>query len=284
MTDTLTNVQFWKMDGSGNDFVILDYRGRAAPVLTEAQLTTLARRDNAVTQGCDQIIVVLDDSTAEGAMVIYNADGSRVDACGNASRCVGWLLAEAAGKLAVRISNAAGMLHAQVRDAELQMMTVDMGAPRLQWQQIPLAQDMDTLALPIIEDGGRLSNPTATSMGNPHMTFFVEQCATVDFINDQLGHRLEHHPLFPERVNVGVAQVITPQEIHLRVYERGVGETLACGTGACAAVVAGVRRNLLEGEVLVHTRGGSLTIHWQREGAGHVMMTGPVRLQFRGTL
>lgn len=202
-------------------------------------------------------------------MRIYNADGGEVESCGNASRAVALLL----GKPAL-IATAGGAIHVTPSDAGV---SVDMGEPRFDWQAIPLAFAMDTLAMPAAWDS--LSNPAAINVGNPHAVFFVEDVDTVPLAD--IGPRIETDPLFPQRVNVNVAAVESRSRIRLRVWERGAGLTLACGTGACATAVAAMRRGLVEREVLVVLPGGELTIVWGEHG--RITMTGPAKESFRGT-
>jgi len=277
---------FIKMDGTQNDFVIIDTRGQEiAPDLSDANLQLLASRDNNITKGCDQI-AVLETSVNDGAdvfMRIFNADGGQVDACGNVTRCVAWLEARRLNKNHIDIETNSGLLGCKV-DIEAQNVSVNMGHPRLEWQEIPLASSCDTLSLNVGQ--GMLQNPAAVNMGNPHAVFFVPDVNVIDFDHNNLGHNLEHNALFPQRVNVGVVQLLSNLSIWLRVYERGAGETLACGTGACAAVVAGVRRGMLQGnkDVSVQLKGGELTIRWNVDGDNNVHMAGAVNLQFNGVV
>jgi diaminopimelate epimerase len=215
-------------------------------------------------------------------MRIWNADGGEVEACGNAARCVGWLLMQATGRDAASIETEAGLLSA-TRGPEGQV-TVDMGEPGLDWTQIPLAEEMDTRNIelqvgPI--DAPILHTPGCVNMGNPHVVFFVLDVASAPV--REVGPMIENHMLFPERTNVGFAQIVSRERIRLRVWERGVGETKACSTGACAALVAASRRKLTGRKAVVELTGGELTIDW-REDDGHVLMTGPVAVEFTGTL
>ncbi len=265
--------KFIKMDGLGNDFVIIDNR-KSRLELSEEQVVELASRDNPQTGGCDQLIIIENSDKADCFMRIFNADGGQVDACGNASRCIGWLVGQELDKDNITIETLAGVLQAEIAGERL--VAVNMGKARLDWQEIPLAQEMDTLHLPV-EEGG-LRDPVGVSMGNPHAVFFVDDTDAVDL--SVAGVKIEHHPLFPERVNVGVAQVMPPDAsgnavIKLRVFERGAGETLACGTGACAATVAAIRRKLINGrKATVILKGGELQIEWLENG--DVIMTGEV--------
>ncbi|HUE19763.1 MAG TPA: diaminopimelate epimerase, partial [Stellaceae bacterium] len=233
----MRGIPFLKLHGLGNDFVVLD--GRETPIALDArQAAAIAARHTGI--GCDQLIVIEKpcDKAAAAFLRIRNADGGEVAACGNAARCIGDLLMREAGSDRVMLETVAGLVEA--RAAGKNRVAVDMGKPRLTWREIPLARDCDTLHLPLAL--GPLKDPVATSMGNPHATFFVADIAAVDIAT--LGPRLEHDPLFPERANIGVAQILSPDTIRLRVWERGAGLTPACGTGACAALVAAQRRGL----------------------------------------
>jgi diaminopimelate epimerase len=217
-------------------------------------------------------------------MRIWNADGGEVGACGNATRCVAWLLMEAAGRDDVVIETEAGLLSAVRADGD-RRVSVDMGPPELRWDRIPLAEEMDPKGIelqvgPI--DAPHLHTPGAVNMGNPHVVFFVDKEPT-DALVKGSGSLIEHHPMFPQGVNVGFAFVKAPDRIRLRVWERGAGMTLACGTGACAALVACARRGLTGRSATIEMDGGELHIEW-RESDGHVIMTGPVALEFTGRL
>ena len=259
-------VPFVKMHGLGNDFVVLDGRSRTLPGMTSGLAAALADRHTGI--GCDQLIVLEPSTSADFRMRIWNADGGEVEACGNASRAVGLLHGEAA-----TIETAGGVLRVS---PDANGVSVDMGAPRFEWDAIPLAYAMDTQTLPVAWD--ELTEPSAVNVGNPHVVFFVPDCGAVEL--DRLGPEIEHDPLFPERVNVNVATVTDRNSIRLRVWERGVGETRACGTGACATAVAGIRQKLVERSVKVTLRGGSLAIEWRNDGA--IVMTGPASESFRG--
>ena len=256
---------FTKMHGAGNDFVVLD--ARAAPIqLAPAQAAALADRRRGI--GCDQLILVEPAPGAAAFMRILNSDGSEAGACGNATRCVASLLFD--GRDAITIRTSAGDLAAErLADGRVR---VDMGPARLGWQDVPLAHEADTLHLPVKGD------PAACSMGNPHATFFTRD---VDLV-ERLGPALERDPLFPERANIGFAQILAPDRIRLRVWERGAGMTLACGSGACATLVNAHRRGLAGREAAVEMDGGTLGILWREDG--HVLMTGPVATSFRGVV
>ena len=269
-------VPFVKMHGCGNDFVVLDER--AAPLgLTARRAAAIADRREGV--GCDQFIVIERPpagSTADAFMRIRNPDGGEAGACGNATRCVVRLLHAESGQDDLTIQTIAGVLPATVAaDGEI---TVDMGPPRLGWRDVPLARAMDTLHLDLAS--GPLRDPAALSMGNPHATFFVPYVAAIPI--EALGPGLEHADIFPERANIGVAQVLAPDRIRLRVWERGAGLTRACGSGACAALVNAVRRGLTGRRATVVVDGGALTIEWRDDG--HVLMGGPTAIAFRGEL
>ncbi len=271
----MSGLSFIKMHGLGNDFVIID--GRQAPVaITADDARAIADRRTGV--GCDQLIVI-ERAKANGAgafMRIRNADGGVTAACGNAARCVAALLMEESGEDRAAIETEAGVLTAQRREDGVML---DFGPARFEWRDSPLSEAADTLHLPL--QWGPLRDPAACSMGNPHATFFVDDAEAVDL--EALGPALEHHEMFPERANIGIAQVIGPGEIRLRVWERGAGVTRACGTGASAAVVSGHRRGLIGREVRTILDGGSLMIEWHQSD-GHVLMTGPVAVSFTATL
>lgn len=271
MLPIMTSIPFIKMHGAGNDFVIID--GRIHPIALENH-TVIALADRHKGVGCDQLVVIEASSSADCFMRIYNADGSRSATCGNATRCVADILFATNNAKQVTIDTLAGILTAE--KATGNHITVNMGKARLNWQEIPLAEAQDTLLLPIAS--GPLSQPVAVSMGNPHAVFFVEDTAAIAL--ETHGPLLEHHPLFPERANIGVAQIISRTEMRLRVWERGAGETLACGSGACAAAVAACRRGLTDNKVAVHLPGGSLLIEWL--ASGEVLMTGEAVTSFRG--
>ena len=264
------------MHGCGNDFVVFDERPRALG-FTPARAAALADRRTGI--GCDQFITIEPPPPGSGAdafMRIRNPDGSEAGACGNATRCVVWLLAAETGRAAQVIRTVSGDLPSEVMaDGRVQ---VDMGPARLDWQDIPLARPMDTLHLDL--HAGPVDDPAAASMGNPHATFFVRDLASLPVA--QLGPALEHHALFPERANIGFAQVLAPDRIRLRVWERGAGLTLACGSGACAALVNAHRRGLTGRRATVVVDGGELEIAWREDG--HVLMTGPVATAFTGAV
>ena len=260
-------VSFIKMHGLGNDFVVLDGRAQALPAVDAGLARALADRHTGI--GCDQLIVIDRSASADFRMRIFNQDGGEVAACGNATRAVGLLHGGPA-----RIETLAGILTSTpVADG----IAVEMGEPRCDWQAIPLAYALDTLALPVGWE--ELEGPTAVNVGNPHAVFFVPDCDAVEL--DRLGPLIEHDPLFPERVNVNVATVMSRAAIRLRVWERGAGLTRACGTGACATAVAAMRRGLVDRRVTVTLPGGDLGITWRDDGV--IVMTGPATESFRGS-
>jgi len=268
-------IPFIKMHGLGNDFVVLDARQEPLK-LAEKAARAIADRHTGV--GCDQLIVIepARNEAAQIFMRILNADGGEVDACGNATRCIADLVMRELGGDQVTIETGAGLLEARL--AGKNRVSVDMGPARLAWNEIPLARECDTLHVPLAL--GPLSDPVATSMGNPHVTFFVPDVEAIDLA--ALGPQLEHHAIFPERANIGVAQILSPTRLRLRVWERGAGITPACGTGACAALVAAARRGLTGRKAEIIADGGPLEIEWREDG--HVVMTGPVAISFTGTL
>jgi diaminopimelate epimerase len=255
------------MHGLGNDFAVFDARnGDFTP--GNAQIRAFGHRKTGL--GFDQMVILRPGNVME----IYNADGSEVSACGNATRCVAALLMDETKKDGVVLKTKAGEL-ACWRAGE--KIGVDMGPARLAWNEIPLSHEMDTLSLPVAV--GLLKNPVGVGMGNPHAVFFVDDIAGAAL--EEWGPKIEHHALFPERVNVEAAQVLSRNKIRMRVWERGTGVTMACGTGACATAVAAVRRGLTERKVSVVLDGGALDIEW-RESDGHVLMVGPVATAYRG--
>ncbi|AQS92194.1 diaminopimelate epimerase [Gluconobacter albidus] len=257
------SLSFTKMHGLGNDFVVIDAR-QNDPALDTATIRHLCDRRFGI--GCDQL-VLLTLPTLTGADVhvrFFNPDGSEAGACGNASRCVVKFVGGAP-----TLQTAAGLLPT-ARDGDL--VTVDMGLPHLDWQDVPLSQACDTLHLPLPTP----LDAAACSMGNPHATIFGDASRA-----EALGAGLEQNALFPERANIGFAQMLSPTHMRLRVWERGAGLTLACGSGACAAVVNAVRRGLTERTCTVTMDGGDLHITWRADG--HVLMTGPAVTVFHGT-
>lgn len=276
----MVGLPFRKMNGLGNDFVVLDAREGA---LTLGPDDVRAIADRAEGIGCDQLIVLEPSAKADVFMRIFNADGGEVGACGNAARCVAALAAAERGRETVSIETEAGVLGATVEDDG--SVTIDMGAPRFAWDEIPLAEPFhDTRRIelqigPI--DAPVLHSPSVVNVGNPHCLFFVDDVEAYDLA--RFGPMLEHHPLFPERANISLVQVLSPDAIKLRTWERGAGLTRACGTAACAAAVAAARRELTGRKVKVTLPGGELVIEW-RESDGHILMTGPYALDREGEL
>jgi diaminopimelate epimerase len=266
---------FIKMNGLGNDFVVVQPGGeRFEP--TAEQARAICDRIDGV--GCDQLILLEPSPTADMRLRIWNADGGEVDTCGNAARCVAWLLMRAGKRGHVRLEINAGTLEAF--NAPGDTVTVDMGAPGLEWTDIPLAAPMDTLELDLRVESAK-GGPSCVSMGNPHVVFFVDNVDTAPV--ESLGPWLEKHQRFPEGANVGFAQVLTRDRIRLRVWERGVGVTRACGTGACAALVAAHRRGHTGRRAVIETDGGELVVDW-RESDGHVLINGPVEVEYTGRM
>ena len=268
----MDELDFHKMQGLGNDFVILDRRSGKLS-LSPAQIQRVADRRLGV--GCDQLLCLEASERADVFMRVYNADGSEVGACGNGTRAVARLVMEERGASRAAIETAAGVLTVTV---SVQGYAVDMGRPRFGWDEIPLSRPMDTAALDL--ELGPLALPVGVNLGNPHAVFFVDDAEAVPLA--ELGPVLETDPLFPERANIGVAQVLGRRSIRLRVWERGVGLTMACGSGACAALVAAVRRDLTQRAAEVRLDGGSLKIAWT--DADRVLMTGPAAHSFKGRL
>jgi diaminopimelate epimerase len=263
-----SGLPFMKMHGAGNDFVIIDSRGRDA-VTTAALAAALGDRHRGV--GFDQLAEIRDCPGADYALEFWNSDGSRAGACGNASRCVAAHVMAGLGRDRVTFVTDRGRL-AALRRAD-GMISVNMGDPILDWQSVPLAEPADLLHLPITGD------PAAVGMGNPHCVFFVPDAQAVDLPRD--GKAMEHHPLFPQATNVEYASLTGPDRLRMRVWERGAGITLACGSGACATAVAAHRRGLTGRKVTLDLDGGTLEIDWRADG---VWMTGPTAHVFDGWL
>jgi diaminopimelate epimerase len=271
-------IQFRKMNGLGNDFVVLDARARPL-ALEAAQIAAIADRSRGI--GCDQVIALEPSDFADVFMRIWNADGGEVGACGNAARCVAALLVAERGSPHVSIETESGMLAATV--AKDGSVTIDMGTPRFEWNEIPLSRPFDdtrAVELPEVGDLG-LGAASMVNVGNPHCIFFVENIEAHDLAS--FGPVLEHDPLFPERANISLAQVTGPSSLRLRTWERGAGLTRACGTAACAAAVAAARLGLTGRKVTVTLPGGDLVIDWQ-DGDDHILMTGPFALDYQGTI
>ncbi len=268
-TKAHNGLPFMKMHGLGNDFVVVDERGQS-PFVTAALAVALADRHRGV--GFDQLAVISDRAGSDLHLTFWNADGSQSAACGNATRCIARREMELTGRSVLTITTDRGVL--QAVDAGDGLTAINMGQPQTEWDQIPLVSAMDTLHLPI--DG----DPVATGIGNPHCTFFVADVGTVDL--PSFGATHEHHPLFPQRSNVQVVQVLSASHVRMRVWERGVGVTLASGSSACAVTVAAARRGLTGRKVTVDVDGGgALLVDWRDDG---VWMTGPTMHAFDGVL
>lgn len=266
---------FLKMNGLGNDFVVVETRSQPfAPSAEEVR----AIADRTVGIGCDQLIAIEPAEGADARVRFWNSDGEEVSACGNGARCVGWLVMQASGRDEAVIETRAGRLVA-TRAGE-RLVSVDMGKPRLEWNEIPLAEPHDTAALDVKLHPALEGAPGCVSMGNPHVVFFTPDLDAVDIAS--IGPAIERHPLFPQGVNVGFAQVRGRDRIRLRVWERGAGLTKACGTGACAALVAAARRELTGRSATLELDGGELFIEWTDDD--HVIMTGPAAVDFAGEL
>jgi diaminopimelate epimerase len=278
----LQNRPFVKMNGLGNEIVVLDLRAAPVPV-TAAEARAIAR-PGAVP--FDQLMALYPPRTegTEALVRIFNSDGSEAGACGNGMRCVAALVSKATGKNTFAFETPAGVVHCEIESTPGRV-TVDMGPPRLRWDEIPLAEEFrDTRAIelqigPI--DKPVLHSPSAVSMGNPHVIFWVDDVAAHDLA--RFGPMLENHPIFPERANISLAQVAGPDHLIVRTWERGAGLTRACGSAACAAAVAAIRTKRTGRKVRVTLPGGDLQIEW-RESDDHVLMSGPVEFEFEGKL
>jgi diaminopimelate epimerase len=299
----MKTVPFIKMHGAGNDFVIVECRSED-PRLTSFDIKEICDRHKGI--GCDQLVLLKASKLASVRVEFYNGDGSESGACGNATRCVASLIMMQNEVDTATIETKNGRIlecynTGEVLDSGEELYTVNMGTAKYDWQDIPLEKEMDTLLLPLpLPDGlggnslkdsdavpiilaqrqGEYSLPSAVNIGNPHCVYFVDNVGTAAV--HEHGFYIENHPLFPQRTNVEFVQVISRGEIKLRVWERGSGETLACGSGACAAVAAGVRRQLLSNKVKVHLPGGDL--HIEIIENGDIMMTGPVMIVFTGVI
>lgn len=278
-------MRFLIMNGAGNRFGVFDARMNPSFVMCEELAKSIAAKNGVMgALGADQIIVMRAPKTAAADvfMEIWNADGAEVDACGNASRCIPWIVMKETGKDAIILQTNAGLL-ATTQKNEFQV-AVDMGQPKLGWQDIPLKEYMGTRVIDVKVgpiDAPILARPGAVNMGNPHCVFFVENAEDVAVA--KIGPMIEFHPLFPQQANIGFAEIRSADEIRLRVWERGAGLTLACGTGACAALVAAHRQGRTGRRANVIMDGGTLHIEW-RETDDHVIMTGPVELELDSTL
>ena len=266
--DTRISRPFMKMHGLGNDFVVIDAR-EGDVALPSRLVTALGDRHRGV--GFDQLAVISPGQNADATLTFFNSDGSTSAACGNATRCIARHLMDETGRASLTLNTDRGVLRAEDNGSGL--TSVNMGQPLLDWSEIPLSKQVDTLHLPISGD------PVATGMGNPHCSFFVIDAEAVEL--ETLGKEIEHHPLYPKRTNVQVAHVVAPDHVRMRVWERGVGITLASGSSSCAVAVAAARRGLTGRRVTVTLDGGDIMIDWRQDG---VWMTGPTQHVFTGTL
>ena len=275
-----TALPFRKMNGLGNEIVVVDLRG-SSRVLSAGEARAIARRPGS---HFDQMMVLHDAKAAgtEAYVRIYNTDGSAAEACGNGMRCVGWTVAQQTARAAMNFETVAGVLDVKV--AGIDRITVDMGKPRFGWQDIPLAEpfhDTRTIELQIGPiDKPLLHSPSMANIGNPHAVFWVEDVNAYDLA--RFGPMLENHPLFPERANISLAKVTSPGSITLRTWERGAGLTRACGSAACAATVCAARKGLTGRKVVVTLPGGDLEIEWRTDD--RIFMTGPVEVEHDGVL
>lgn len=268
----MTSLPFIKMHGLGNDFVVIDARA-ANPGLGKQQVIAIADRRTGV--GCDQLLVLEPSKRADMFMRIYNHDGTEAGACGNGTRCIAALVMEEKGAKEAKIETVAGVI--ACREAA-NGVAIDMGAPSFDWRKVPLAEARDTLHLGLRM--GALQDPCALSVGNPHAVFFVEDANAIEL--SRLGPKIETYFLFPERVNVSVAQILSETDIRLRVWERGTGITRACGTAAAATLAAAHKRGLTGEYANFHMDGGKLTVEWR--GDGHLILTGPAEKSFSGEI
>ena len=275
-----SGIPFRKMNGLGNEIVVVDLRG-SRRVLEAGEARAIAARP---ASHFDQMMVLHDAKAAgtEAYVRIYNADGSEAEACGNGMRCIAWLAAETTGRKALKFETKAGVLDVAVESID--RITVDMGKPKFGWRDIPLAEafhDTRTIELQIGPiDKPILHSPSVANVGNPHAVFWVDDVATFDIA--RIGPLLENHPIFPERANISLAHVVSRQAITLRTWERGAGLTRACGSAACASTVCAVRRGFTDRRVTVTLPGGPLEIEWRADD--RIWMTGPVEMEHDGVL
>ena len=275
----MTSISLKRMNGLGNVFLIYDVRRQNYNNLTVENIKLLSSKENLETKGCDQFIVIMPPNSDEVdiAIKIFNADGSEVEACGNATRCIAWLFyQETCKKDNIKITTAAGLLEAKIENQHTFEVKVNMGTPQLSWQDIPLAHEVDELNLPISK--GDFKNAVAVGIGNTHMVYFCDDDISQMEI-DEIGAEMEKHPLYPNYCNVEFANVINDEEINLRVFERGVGETSACGTGACATLVAACQKGYTRNFAKISLPGGDLKIEWDRGNSNQVFMTGKVEFE-----
>ena len=276
-------MDFYIMNGAGNRFAIFDARGTLDFQVSKEIVINFCAQNSTemVKKGADQLIIIRDPKSKKSKvfMEIWNQKGFEVNACGNATRCVAWIYMQEAKCTSMVLETKAGLLSCKlVGDSKI---TVDMGKPKLEWKQIPLAKKIDTKLLNIkfdLNNYKTIGYPAAVNIGNPHCVFFIKDFKDIDY--KKIGARIEFHPIFPEQANIGFVKIISKNMIQLKVWERGVGMTLACGTGACAAVVAAVRQKKINNKVKVQVDGGELFIEWNKN-TQHVLMTGPVKLEHK---
>jgi len=277
----MTLTPFRKMNGLGNDFAVFDAR-RAELPFDRALVRAISDREHGI--GCDQLIRMEPSDEADVFMRIWNCAGDEVEACGNATRCIGHLMLSETGKDEVSVRTGAGTLLCR-RGAREGDISVDMGVPRFGWQEIPLAEEFSDTRKIELQVGPItapiLHSPSVVNVGNPHCIFWVEDIEAYDLA--RLGPMLENHPMFPERANISLGQLTERNQIRLKVWERSAGLTRACGTAACAAAVAAMRLHMTERQVTIHLPGGPLDIAW-RERDGHILMTGPYQLDYEGEI
>lgn len=270
--DSYMKTPFLKMHGTGNDFVVLDARTRGLSI-DAAAAKHLSDRHFGI--GCDQLLLLEKSDAADVRMRIFNADGSEISTCGNASRCVADFIMRESGASKASIETSAGIVTG-VRDGEL--IKVNMGTPKFGWAEIPLSESRNTEHLGLQE--GLLMDPVAVNMGNPHAIFFVRDLYHIKM--GEWGPKLENNPLFPQRANISAVQVLSPERVKMLVWERGAGLTMACGSAACAAVVAGTLREVTIRKIDVELPGGTLQVEWTHDG--DVLMSGPVAYVYTGEI
>jgi diaminopimelate epimerase len=273
-------IPFHKMNGLGNEIVIVDLRGSTRQ-LDRGAVRGIAARP---TSRFDQMMVLCDakDPSTEAYVRIYNCDGTEVEACGNGMRCVGWFVAKATGRKALKFETMAGVLDVDV--GGIDHISVDMGRPRFAWRDIPLSEpSSDTRSIELQvgpTDRPILRAPSVANVGNPHAIFWVDDVDAYDL--GRIGPLLENHPIFPERANISLARVVSRQAIIVRTWERGAGLTRACGSAACAAAVSAARKGFTDKRVMVTLPGGQLHIEWDADG--RILMSGPVEEEHTGVL
>lgn len=273
-------IPFRKMNGLGNEIVMVDLRG-SSKIFSRAEAAAIAALPNS---HFDQMMVLHDPRTpdTDAFVRIYNVDGSEAGACGNGTRCIAWIVARETGRKSLCFETAGGLLDAKVEDID--RISVDMGRPRFRWEEIPLAEEFaDTTRIELQAgpiDNPVLHSPSVVNVGNPHAIFWVRDAKAIDL--ERIGPILENHPIFPEAANISVAELTSREALTLRTWERGTGLTRACGSAACAAAVAAVRKGMTERKVTVTVPGGPLQIEWRADD--HIIMTGPAELEYDGVL